>query len=538
MSRRIKKSARRIQKFLEKISAFSGFFISWFLNPFFQAILSGLFLAAAFPNSSKPFLAWVALVPLLAAVRHAKSKSQAFSYGFTAGVVFFLFSIHWLIHVTTFGWLFLTAVESLFFGLFAWAVYEGRGFSSFYPRIFWSALAWTSSEFLRAVFPVFGFGWNLLGYSQSENLLVIQSANTVGVYGLGFGIALVNACLAECLASAGDGFARFLKKCWFAFFFSVIFLPALFIHGLYHFRIPGQTVGTWKISLIQGNIPQSVKWEPMARGKIIEVYTKLTEIVSFDKPDLVIWPEAAFPGYFNKDLDTVSVFEIQKKTGIPIVVGAPHLEENDVAYNSAYLVNAGEIKQRYDKQNLVPFGEYVPLKPFLSFLTPLAYSLGVSDFTAGRVKTVFEIMNREVSFSVLICFEDVFPDLAREFVDRGANFLAVITNDAWFGKSAAPFQHLQASVFRAIENGVPVVRAANTGVSAFISQRGEILERVEDGQGESIFVTGAETFALPVRNKETFYRKGGWLFPHVVTGCFVIMLTLMKFRRKNAQETI
>ncbi len=536
MSRRIKKSSRRIQKIFEPIAAAAAFIIRCLINPVFQAILSGALLAASFPILSWSFLAWIGLTPLLIAIKQAKSKSEAFWFGYVTGFVFFFFSIHWLVNVTTFGWLFLSAFEALFFGGFAWAVYESRSFKKFYYGIFWTGFAWTASEFLRAVFPVLGFGWNLLGYSQAGNLLVLQSANTVGVYGLGFGIALINACLAETLFSLSEGFARLLKKCWFAFLFFMIFLPALFVHGLYHFGRPGIPIGTWNISLIQGNIPQSVKWEPMARDKIIEVYTKLTEIVSFDKPDLVIWPEAAFPGYFNKDLDASAVFEVQKKTGIPMIVGAPHLEENDVAFNSAYLVNAGEIKQRYDKQNLVPFGEFIPLKTVLGFLAPFAYSLGVSDFTAGKTKTVFEVMNKEIYFSTLICFEDTFPDLSREFVNRGANFLAVITNDAWFERSSAPYQHLQASVFRAVENGVPVVRAANTGISAFISFKGEILERVEDGKGQAIFVTGAETFSLPVRNKGTYYRRGGWMFPHAATVVFTIMLGIVKLRKPREKR--
>jgi apolipoprotein N-acyltransferase len=323
---------------------------------------------------------------------------------------------------------------------------------------------------------------------------------------------------------------------------AIIFLLVL-AHGLYHQDRAGEHRGDFRISVVQGNIPQAVKWEAMARSQIIEIYSKLTELAAFDEPSLIIWPEAAFPGYFNRDFDAQTIQELIRKIEIPVLVGAPSWEEGDSplrsqssataqqgkAYNSAFLVGPdGEVKQRYDKQNLVPFGEYVPMQWALGWLAPYAYSMGVSDFSAGHEQTVFNILNHEVSFSVLICFEDTFPELARQFVNGGAEFLAVITNDAWFGRSGAPAQHLQASIFRAIENGVPVVRAANTGISAFISNRGEVLDQIKDAKGESLFVTGHKTAALPVDVKPTLHNKAGWLFPYVASACFVIMAALSK----------
>ena len=139
----------------------------------------------------------------------------------------------------------------------------------------------------------------------------------------------------------------------------------------------------------------------------------------------------------------------------------------------------------------------------------------MSDFSSGREWTVFELGESLPRFSVLLCFEDTFPGLARKFVDRGADFLAVLTNDAWFGHSSAPYQHLKASVFRAIENGVSVVRSANSGISAFISPVGEIKERVHDSGGEDIFVTGGMTYPVRWEKKWTLYRQGGRLFPYL-----------------------
>jgi apolipoprotein N-acyltransferase len=410
--------------------------------------------------------------------------------------------------------------------------------STLYLQPLWIALAWTCVEFFRAEIPVFGLGVHLLGYSQSSYDLIRQSANTVGAYGLSFAIALVNGIVFEWLQAASfkpqvKSFKPAACSLQLAAALLVIF-AAIFSHGIYHSR-PLASKGTLRISVLQGNIPQSIKWEVMARGSIIETYKKLTELASLDQPDLIVWPEAAYPGYFNRDADAELLRRHLATLGIPVLLGAPHLEslKEDTAYNSAYLLQPdGQIKARYDKQLLVPFGEYVPLKPILGFLEPLAYSMGVSNFTPGTNPELFRLHNEDIAFSVLICFEDVFPSMARKLVSNGAEFLTVITNDAWFGPTSAPFAHLQASIFRAIENGVPVVRSANTGVSAFISPQGQMLGRVEDDKGKAIFITGKKTVDLPLQKKETLYRKGGWLFPYAALMLFILM-GIFQARRKQ-----
>ena len=511
------------------------------ISPVFSALLSGVLLFLSYPPFSLGFLAWFAFIPFFMALSQASSLGGAFLTGFGTGFVFFFVSIQWFIYVTPLGWVLAAGFEALFIGLFAACVYETRTDRHFLLRLFLIGAAWTAAEFLRAKFPILGFGWNLLGDSQAFSETIVQTANVFGVYGLGFVVMAVNGCLYEIIdrrLGARDQKPKKKRSRVTGPLSVVIIIFVLLIsHGIYHKKHGGKHSGDFKISVIQGNIPQSVKWEVMARDKIIEIYSKLTQLASFDGPSLIIWPEAAYPGYFNRDTDAAIVKNLVKQLEVPVLVGAPHLENDDVAYNSAYLVGSdGEIKKRYDKQILVPFGEYVPLKTFLGGLTKFAYSLGVSDFTAGREKIVFDILNHEISFSVLICFEDTFPELAREFVDRGAQFLTVITNDAWFGNSGAAAQHLQASILRAVENGVPVVRAANTGISGFISNRGKVLGRVTE-KGRDIFVAGRETAALPIDKKETLYRAGGWIFPYVVSGLFVIILANVKTRDRKRQAS-
>ena len=523
-----------------------------FSHPLIFPALSGLLLALSFPGFSLGFLAWIALVPLLVALlRQAGSYLQALRFGFLTSLIFFCISLHWLTEVSFGGWVFVVFLETAFFLFFVWAIYEGKNIRPPLLRILWTASAWTTAEWLRSEVPIFGLGWNLLAYSQSAYLWIAQSAGLFGAYGLGFVIAFVNALVAETIcffirpekgtdlkSDSRKGDRSGIRPVPFSFIFSWgaagLVLIFLLSYGAHQLRTVNGSSGRrhLRIALVQGNIPQAIKWETVAREKIIEIYTKLTALAGFDQPHLVIWPEAAYPGYFNRDRDAAVIQNTVKKIGVPLVVGSPHWESEALVYNSAYLLSSdGEVKARYDKQYLVPFGEYVPLKPVFGWLEPLAYSLGVSDFSAGHKPVLFKILNGEVAFSTLICFEDVFSGLARAAVQEGADFLAVITNDAWFGNSAAPYQHLQASIFRAIENSVPVVRAANTGVSAFISSTGKVLGRVHDSKGKDIFVTGKQTLDLPLNGRTTSYQRGGWLFPYAALALFAIILAAKNWKK-------
>ncbi|MBI3313210.1 MAG: apolipoprotein N-acyltransferase [Candidatus Omnitrophica bacterium] len=507
----------------------------------FSAALSGILLALSFPKFSFGFLAWIALVPLLRSLKTASNAKQGIILGLITGLIYFGLSLHWLIYVSTFGWVFVAFLETSFLLIFCWAAFRFLRLENYLIQALGIALAWMSVEIFRSEMPVFGFGWNLIAYSQSDYLWMIQAANTVGAYGLGFVIAFVNVCLMQ-IAAEGT---RYLSKksqkvpgtIWFSLRSLVmtgIVLFLLLAHGIYHFHRHPPPGGVARISLIQGNIPQSVKWAPMAKEQILKIYSKLTELASFEEPDLIIWPEAAFPGYFNHDLVSEEILNLAQKADAPLLIGALALEDEDSAYNSAYLINReGKIADRYDKLFLVPFGEYVPLKPILGWLDPIAETLGISDFRAGKSPLIFKLQNGELPFSVLICFEDIFPNLARRLADDGAQFLSVITNDAWFGPTGAPYQHLQASVFRAVEEGMPVVRAANTGVSAFISSKGEVMDRVRDRSGKDIFATGHKTLGIQVSSQPTLYRRGGWLIPYAGILAFVIMLMIFPPSKKQ-----
>jgi apolipoprotein N-acyltransferase len=271
-----------------------------------------------------------------------------------------------------------------------------------------------------------------------------------------------------------------------------------------------------KISVIQGNIPQELKWDASAKTYILDRYTRLTERAARDRPDLMIWPEASSPGLLGEDdLVFENIFSLAKKIKIPLLLGSV-VRENQNYFNSALLIDSrGKIAARYDKLHLVPFGEYIPLKKFLPFLQAV---VPIGDMDRGREYTIFKTkaydLRPTTSFSVLICFEDLFPELSRRFVKKGADFLINITNDAWYKKTSAAGQHFQASVFRAVENRVNLVRSANTGISAFISPSGKIISLVRDEAGESLFITGFGTqeILIPAAKKPTFYTNYGDIF--------------------------
>lgn len=497
------------------------------------SILSGILLMLAFPNTSGGWLAWFALVPLLSAIHGAQKISQALCCGFVTGLVFFGGSMHWLTHVTFVGWILLVLMESVYVMLFAVLAYLAKKFFlSMLTKILWVVLAWTVTEFLRSEMPIFGLGWNLLAYSQSDSVMLIQFANLLGAYGLGFVMMFVNGCVWGILDPAIKK-QRGISAALFSGICLIIF--GLLLYGKWSLTEKKKPEEFLRVAVLQGNIPQSVKWELMAKDKILEIYEKLAQLASLNQPDLILWPEASFPGYFNRDVQSERITKLAQEIQTPLLIGALEWESQVAAYNSAYFLDKNGVRtQRYDKRRLVPFGEYIPLKLFFGWLDPFAGTLGISDFSAGRDSVIFNWARSEWPFSVLICFEDVFTDLARTDVNHGAKFLAVITNDAWFGNSSAPFQHLQASIFRAVENGVAVVRAANTGVSAFISHQGEVLAYVQNENEQKTFLMGQKIQDLPLIQRETFYRQGGWMFPYFAAVIFLCLGIILWARRTSS----
>ncbi len=268
------------------------------------------------------------------------------------------------------------------------------------------------------------------------------------------------------------------------------------------------------MAVVQGNIPQGRKWDYRRQAEFLGIYSNLTREASLKRPQLIVWPETAVPGYLPGDRYLFArLVRLSGQSGAYILMGAAHLkkgnEGEDKYFNSAFLFSPRGIEGIYNKIHLVPFGEFVPGgRWFPSWQRAV---LPGGGFEAGKYHSLFKLPQGQ--FTVLICYEIIFPRLVRRSVEGGANFIVNITNDAWFGKTAGPYQHAAMATFRAVENRRPLVRAANTGVSLFIDPFGrrDVLKVGE----RPIFVQGTLTKEIVLPRGETFYTRYGDIFAYL-----------------------
>ncbi len=457
------------------------------------SILSVLLLVFSYPPFNIGIFAWFSFLPFFLALQECSLK-KAFGLAILTGTLFFLGTLQWIHHVTWPGTLVLVGYLSLYFGLF--------GIAARYCPSQWLPLflppGWVVLEWLRSSLFT-GFGWPILGYSQWRFLPLIQVADLTGAYGVSFLVMGGNALLYQWVRRRGE------RKVLVSSILFVCLFLGVWVYGFFRLNEFSKPSKTLRASVIQGNIPQHLKWDPLLQDGIMEKYEQLTLTASAQNPDLVVWPETAVPGFLPEEKELLLRLErLNKKTGGFLLVGAPWTAGR-LSYNSAVFFHKGEILKRYDKLHLVPFGEFIPFEDLFPFLREWIVT---GDFDPGSEATIFQ--HPKGNFSVLICFEDIFPDLVRRFA-KESDFLVNITNDAWFGKSGAPFQHAQASAFRAIENRRSVLRAANTGYSCLIDPTGRIVRDLRLG-GEALFITGQRTWEVPLFRKETFYTRHSGLF--------------------------
>jgi len=458
-------------------------------NKLILLVISAVLLSLSYPIFNFEFLAWIAFIPLFFALQN-QSRFEAFKLSYLCGLIFFGITIYWLIYVSVLAYILLILILALFFGLFAFLI---RSTIHHPPStiLFTIPAIWVLVEYIRTHLFT-GFGWALLGYSQYLNLPLIQIADKTGVWGTSFIVMMVNVAVFRWLK---DGF----KKAKPVVITTILILGLTFLYGWARLSEKVAFSKLITISVIQGNIPQHQKWDESFKEEILTKYEKLTIEAAETKPDLIIWPETALPGYMEEEDLQKKVRNLAKKVKIPLLIGAPSVSdyEEEKPFNSAFLISEdGEIIARHEKMHLVPFGEYIPFQKNLAFLRRFI-NKRIGNFNAGKEYTIFKLKNN-YRFGVLICFEDIFPNLVRNFVDRDADFVVNMTNDAWFMDSSEPYQHAQASVFRAVENRIPVVRAANTGLSCFINSKGRITDRVEVN-GKDTFVEGFKTSRVYLR---------------------------------------
>jgi apolipoprotein N-acyltransferase len=495
------------------------------------SILSGLLLILLFPNFSLSFLAWIALLPLLFVIYRETAKVSFFQ-GWLAGTIFFLGLTCWLLTLyplvnglAILAWAGLAVFEGGFIGVFAAGAGVIRKNYAGWARLFIIPVWWVSLEFVRSV-GWWGFPWGILGYSQQSFPALTQIATITGVYGISFLILMMNVSLIEILVSPAEK----LRSSFGYLGVALIILINVVVSGFYVLKssakndvASSRNKASFRVVAAQGNISQEDKWDPLKENHIKQVYYNLTKKAKNYKPYLVVWPETAHPSFLLYDEFYLNKLkDLAKRYNYFLLVGSLHLGNKSRQYNSAILISPqGKVLKRYEKLHLVLFGEYIPYKfigDIFRRFEKLSW-LGES-ITPGKDYTVF--VTDKGKFSTVICFESTDSNLCRQMVRKGAQLLTVITNDAWFGKSAAGSQHLQISAFRAIENNVYVLQVANTGISAIVNPHGQILKKT------SLFKRQLLNGTLSFRSSETLYLRWGDVFSYLclflVLGCFISVL--------------
>lgn len=571
------------------------------LWPYAAAALSGLLLALCFTPFEQTWLAWVALCPLICALwfgawplkaparrvftlEEARAEQaqpaplpqlrarRAFALGWVTGLVYFgvsLFWLHQLYLANWVGWLVLPPYLALYPAL--WALFFN---ALCQPRERWgpkfarrdqplqselrpvwlssthnlwlallAAVAWVALEWVRG-WLLSGFGWNGLGVTTHKNPALMQAAGLVGVTGLSFPIALASVIGVATINRFRLELGRSKIRPHLDFSLTMALLVIWFTYGAHVLlQTPPENPRLLRVALVQPNIPQEDKWSPDSVDLIFDQYRQLTTAAAALDPDLLIWPESATPAGLFVHRPSLDFWDEMRNLGrFNFLVGTTYDGEMQdtgkmFSYNSALMVNRTiEGYQVYHKIHLVPFGEFLPLRWF----PPMQMALGKlvpGDFDRGQEYTLFRTEAPEIMLAPLICFEDTVPDLARRFIGAGGELFVNITNDGWFGESAATRQHMINAAFRCVENRRPMVRCANTGVSAYIDEFGRVQSILADEHGNTFSsLMQLQSVKLPPAGAPpvmTLFTRWGEWFALTCLGLTLLAVTLKLAPRRR-----
>ncbi|KAB1443769.1 apolipoprotein N-acyltransferase [Pseudodesulfovibrio senegalensis] len=491
----------------------------------------GAWLGFANPLVQIPFLALGLPVGLGWIAFRAHSLRRAFGWGWLAGTLACAGCMYWMVvPIAIYGnlpWflalpcpVLVGAVLGLFYAAYPALLHIFAKYDNGLLLCLFAGLLWTSLEQLMGL--VFtGFPWMNLASAFVPWPVFIQSASVVGAYGLS-GLLVV-------VATCGLLYNTVKRALWMG----SVLCAAIILFGVWSLSSPLQTGKNVGIGLVQGNVDQSLKWDPKYQMDTLTRYLRLSrDSVLKDRPELVVWPETAMPFYLQDQGalgDGVRTFA--KKARTSILTGSPAYRMTNVAHHDYVLLNRAQLigpdgghAGGYDKEHLVPFGEYMPLEKYLPF-EKLVQAAG--NFVSGENNTPLFLNGKH--FGVLICYEAIFPELAQKQVASGAQFLVNISNDAWFGKTSAPRQHLSLTTMRAVEQGRWIARCTNTGISAFIDPRGRIAATAP--QFEATFLNGTVT---ALHETTLFHALYPWLFFGCPMAALVVFGCIVFFRRSKS----
>lgn len=497
-------------------------------SAFFLCILSAIFLALPFLFPVTFPLAWFAFVPIFRVVQTVRGERRALLFGWLAGALANLIGFYWLVYtVRVFGgfsygvsaiiYLLFGVLEGIQVALFALLICRfGPGPFQLFPPLFWIAL-----EFW---FPLL-FPWHLAS-TQTAFLSLIQSADLVGPYGTSFLVMWGNSAIYRALVARG----RTIRKAWMPAAALGCAVIGVLVYGQIRLTEVAARMGaapTLTLAAVQGNIDVGFKWDPLQMRQNLKSHQDLTRRA--DGVPLVIWPETAIEEWVPESIERLpdGLFPRLESGGAHFIFGARSFRgtlsgPDFKAFNTAFLADGdGRVLKFYHKQVLLAFGEYIPFSGVLSRLPGVPPLAG---FTAGEGPQTLDLPGG-IKIAPLICYEDLMPELARGFVTRAnANVLVNLTNDAWYGKSAAPWQHAWLAQWRAIETRRSLVRVTNTGLTSVINARGELTDTLP------LFTPDLLIAKVAVLEGETVYARYGDWFPWTLT---LVTLVVIAMRRKG-----
>ena len=469
----------------------------------------------------------MALVPLLLALEN-QSVRRTFAYAWLQGSAFYVVTLYWVeLMLRRFGQKTPTAAvfEMLLLGGFEGlamavtlmlAAFAGR--RTRVPMLVTLTIAWPAIEWLRTFFP-FPFPWAFTGYTAYRDLRLIQFSEFTGVYGVSALIVAANVAAYQLIFGSQALRARLRDS---AIVIGMIFAALVFGSLRISQLDRAPAAGKLKVAMVQGNILESAKWDPAEVVSRFKVYVDESEAAALQHPDLIIWPETAANFYIAPDRffkNREQLLRLARDIRIPLLVGtmAVHSGREDTIFNRACLISAeGQVVANYDKNMLVAFAEYLPLKSVFGNYFHAFSDKTSADYMPGDRQTIFNVSGTR--FAVLICYESLFPDLARRAVKAGAEILINIENDAWSDRSAQPYQSLAMASMRAVETHTPMVRVNNTGISAVITPVGRITDAT------ALFVRTTEIETVEWKNVRTFYTRRGDVFAKICFGLGMVLL--------------
>lgn len=491
-----------------------------------QRIIPLLLAATFFSLSFEPAPFWFLIyfaIPLFAAAIYKLGFKGGFVNGYVFGIVTAILTLYWVSYVTVTGVVLLILVHSLYYALIAGVVASAtRRFGS--QGLWLLPFVWVAVEYLRTLTEI-SFPWQNLSYTQASNTVIVQLAEISGDATVSFFIVVVGLILYFGYASV-----RLPLRSILLFLLAIVLYTGAYFWGAWRFEPLNPD---FKVAALQGDIPINEKWRQGRADHNFEIYADLTQKAAADSARFVLWPETAAPMYIMYEPPYLRWIEsIAAQNSVDILTGALHLAQSPDGkrryYNSAFFFTPEGFHPRvYNKRHLVPFGEQMPYANKIGLLASFRdfvknnWNLDISDFEPGDSLIIFETHSRK--FGSLICFEATYPEYVRTMVKTGAEFLTVITNDDWFGKTAGPYQHFAIPVFRAVENRVWILRAANTGICGVYDPFGRVVAKTKLG-GRTHLVA-----AIGPKLEETTYQRYGPSLSHfslVVAGAAIIVLLL------------